>query len=108
MVPGDGAQLVIGGLIGSSRTSYFYLTEERIGADEARRLGMVHEIHPREALLARAREMARGFARRPAAVLAYSKAALRLRDRRAFHEQLSHGLAIQGLGLYAAGLSRPE
>ena len=108
MVPGDGAQLVLGNLLGSSRTSYFYLTEERIGAAEAHRLGVVHEIHAREALLPRARELARSLAEKPAAVLAYSKAALRLRDRRSFHEDLSHGMAIQGLGLYAAGLSGPE
>lgn len=108
MVPGDGAQLVISDLIGSSRTSYFYLTEERISAKEAHRLGMVHEILPREYLLTRARELAVGFAQKPAAVLAFSKAALRLRARRSFHQDLSHSMAIEGLALYAAGLSGAE
>lgn len=108
MVPGDGAQLIMADLIGSTRTSYFYLTEERMPAPEAHRLGVVHEIHPREALLSRARELARGLAQRPQAMLAYSKSVLRLRDRQAFHQDLSHGMAIEGLALYAAGMSGSE
>lgn len=108
MVPGDGAQLIMGARLGPSRANYFYLTGERIGAEEARRLGMVHEIHPRETLLSRAHELAKSLAGKPAAVLAYTKAALRLRERRNFHQDLSHGLAIEGLALYAAGLSGPE
>ena len=108
MVPGDGAQLIMGARLGSSRANYFYLTSEHIRADEAHRLGMVHEIHPREILLSRAHELAKGLAEKPAAVLTYTKAALRLRERRNFHQDLSQGLAIEGLALYAAGLSGPE
>jgi enoyl-CoA hydratase/carnithine racemase len=108
VVPGDGVQLVWGTLLGSSRANYFLLTGERIGADEAKRLGAVHEILPREELLTRAHELARGLAERPAAVLTYSKAALRIRDRRNFREDLSHSLSLEGLGLHALGYHRPE
>jgi enoyl-CoA hydratase/carnithine racemase len=108
MAPGDGAQLVIADLIGPTRTSYFYLTEQRLSAAECQRLGVVHEIHSRETLLARARELAADLARRPAATLSYSKAVLRLRDRRNFHEDLSHGMALEGLALYATDMSGPE
>lgn len=108
MVPGDGAQLLFADLMGSSRATYFYLTHERIGVEEARRLGMVHEIHPHEVVLERARELARGLSEKPAAALAYSKAALRLRMRHHFHHNLSHTMALQGLAMYAAGLSGPE
>jgi len=108
MVPGDGAQLVMAGRLGSSRRNYFYLTSEHIGADEGRRLGFVHEIHPRTALLARAHEIAEGLAKRPAAALAFTKAALRLRERRHFHQELSMGMALEGNALYALGLSGPE
>lgn len=108
MPPGDGAQLVIGDLIGTTRTSYFYLTEERMPAAEAQRLGVVHELLERDALLPRAHALARDLAARPAATLAYSKAVLRLRDRRNFHEDLSHGMAMEGLGIYAADMAGPE
>lgn len=106
MVPGDGAQLVMQRLIGSSRMRYFYLSQQRIGAAEAERLGFVHERMARDALLPRARELARSLASRPAATLAFSKAALRMRDRRSFHRDLSHSMAIEGLAV-AASLSGP-
>lgn len=108
VVPGDGVQLVWGAILGSSRANYFFLTGEGIGADEAKRLGAVHEIHPRNTLLGRARELARTLADKPAAVLTYTKAALRVRDRRHFREDLSHSLALQGLALNALGYAKPE
>jgi enoyl-CoA hydratase/carnithine racemase len=108
VVPGDGAQLVWGSVLGSSRTNYFFLTGERIAADEAKRLGAVHEIHPREALLERARDLARGLTKRHSATLSYTKAALRLRDRRFFSQDLSHGLSLKGLAMHAAGFRGSE
>lgn len=108
VVPGDGVHLVWSGIIGTSRATYFCLTGERLGAEEAKRLGAVHEILPREDLLPRARALARGFAEKPAAVLAYTKAALRLRDRRNFQEYLSHSLSLEGLGMHAMGFVGPE
>ena len=102
MVPGDGAQLIMQRLIGSSRMRYFYLSQQRIGAAEAERLGFVHESMARDALLPRARELARRIANRPAAMLALSKSALRTRDRRSFHRDLSHSMAIEGLAVAAS------
>ena len=101
MVPGDGAQLIMQRLIGSSRMRYFYLSQQRIGAADAERLGFVHESMTRDALLPRARELARSIATRPAAMLALSKSALRMRDRRSFHRDLSHSMAIEGLAVVA-------
>ena len=108
VVPGDGAQIVWGAILGSSRASYFFLTGERLGAEEAKRLGAVHEIHPREALLERARELARGLVKRHSATLTYTKAALRLRDRRFFSQDLSHGLSLKGLAMHAVGFRGAE
>jgi len=108
VVPGDGVQIVWGSILGSSRANYFFLTAERIGAEEAKRLGAVHEIVSREALLGRAHTLAEGLAERPAAVLTYTKAALRIRDRRYFREDLSHGLSLEGLGMHALGYRGPE
>lgn len=108
VVPGDGVQLVWGTLLGSSRANYFFLTNQRLSAEDAKQVGAVHEIHPRDELLTRARELARTLAEKPTATLTYSKAALRLRDRRDFREDLSHSLALQGLALNALGYSKPE
>lgn len=108
VVPGDGAYLVWSRILGPSRANYFFLTGQRIGAEEAKRLGAVHEIHPHDTLLSRAHELAKGLVEKPAAVLTYTKAALRVTDRRNFREDLSHSLSLQGLGMYALGYHRPE
>lgn len=108
IVPGDGVQLVWQTLLGASRANYFFLTNQKLSADEAKSVGAVHEIVARDQLLTRARELARTLAEKSAAVLAYSKAALRLRDRRDFREDLSHSLALQGLALNALGYLKPE
>lgn len=108
VVPGDGVHLVWSSILGTSRATYFCLTGEKINAEEAKRLGAVHEIHSRENLLPRARELAAELAARPVPVLAYTKAALRVRDRRNFHQDLSHSLSLQGLGMHATGFVGPE
>lgn len=108
VVPGDGVHLVWSSIIGRSRATYFCLTGERLSAERAKELGAVHEIHGQADLLPRARELARGLAARPAATLAYSKAALRLRDRRNFRQDLSHSLSLQGLGMHATGFAGRE
>lgn len=108
VVPGDGVHLVWSGILGRSRATYFCLTGERLGAEEARRRGAVHEVIERDQLLPRARELAREIATKPAAMLTYTKAALRLRDRRNFRQDLSHSLALQGLAMHGTGFKGPE
>lgn len=103
VVPGDGVHLVWPELLGPTRGRYFLLTGTEIDAEEALRLGVVHEIHSRAALSARAWELARDMARQPLAVLRYTRAALNMRWRRAVADDLSHGLAVEGLGQYAQG-----
>jgi enoyl-CoA hydratase/carnithine racemase len=108
VAPGDGVHLVWSAILGRSRATYFCLTGERLAAEEALRLGAVHEVVPSDQLLPRARELARQIAEKPAAMLAYTKAALRVRDRRNFRQDLSHSLALQGLGMHATGFKGPE
>jgi len=108
IVPGDGVNLVWGNLLGPSRAGYFLLTGASIGAEEGLRLGFVHEIHPRAQLISRAREIARSFAEKSPAVVAYTRSVLRMRERRGFREDLSHGLGIEGLAQHALGLRGPE
>jgi enoyl-CoA hydratase/carnithine racemase len=108
IAPADGVQLVWQRLLGPTRASYFLLTGERLPAAEALRLGIVHEVVPRPELLPRARALAQSIAAKPASLIAYTKAALRLRERRDFAVDLSHSLAIEGLGAHALGLRGPE
>lgn len=108
IVPGDGVQLVWGNLLGSRRAGYFFLTNERLGASEAQRLGVVHEIHAQGDLLARARSIASDLAQNSAALLTYTKAALRIQERRNFHHDMSHSISIEGLGIYTSGMRKAE
>lgn len=98
-VPGDGAHIIWPMLIGMSRAKYFLLTGEQIGAEEARRLGAVHEVLPLDGLLDRAWEHARDIARRPVLSNRYTRAVMNLELRRQLHEHLSHGLALEGLAV---------
>jgi enoyl-CoA hydratase/carnithine racemase len=103
IVPADGVHIVWPRLLGPSRGTYFLLTGAELDVHEALRLGVVHEIHPRDKLLARAHEIAAPIAALPIETLMYTRAALRAADRRFFSEHLSHGLALEGLDMYVTG-----
>jgi enoyl-CoA hydratase/carnithine racemase len=102
VVPGDGIQVVWQQILGPSRASYFLLTGAEISCDEALRIGMVHEVHPREVIMSRANELAAPMAGLPREVLAYTRASLRLTQRRTFSDAVSHGLALAGIGKHAS------
>jgi enoyl-CoA hydratase/carnithine racemase len=108
IVPGDGAHTVWAQRLGISRASYYHLTGAILSAEDAERFGAVHEIHPRELLMERARAIAANIGARPAPVLAYTRSALRMEERRHFAETVSHGMAVQGLALYATGKRPPD
>jgi enoyl-CoA hydratase/carnithine racemase len=106
-VPGDGVHVVWASLLGPSRSRYFLISGSAIGAEEARTLGFVHEIHEAAALYARAWELAEELAAHGLPVLRYMKAALSIPLRRDFDDALSHGLALQGGGHWAKGGLEP-
>jgi 6-oxocamphor hydrolase len=106
-VPGDGVHIVWASLLGPSRSRYFLITGAAIGAEEARTLGFVHEIHEADALYDRAWELAEELAQHSLPVLRYMKAALSIPLRRDFNDALSHGLALQGGGHWAKGGIKP-
>jgi enoyl-CoA hydratase/carnithine racemase len=106
-VPGDGVHVVWASLLGPSRSRYFLLTGQGIGAEEARTLGFVHEIHDEDAIHGRAWALAEEFAANSLPILRYTKAALSIPLRRHFDDALSHGLAVQGCGHWAKGGIKP-
>lgn len=98
-VPGDGVHVVWPMLLGPNRGRYFLLTGERIGAEEAQRLGVVGEVVAPEALLDRAREHARRLAALPTAMLRHTRSLLVRELRRRMFDELSSGLAHEGLAI---------
>ncbi|GIX30847.1 MAG: crotonase [Porticoccaceae bacterium] len=97
VVPGDGVHWVWPMLLGPNRARYFLLTGERIGAEEARRLGFVAEVLPAEQLLPRARELAKGLAQRPTQVLRHTRQLFTAPLKRRLREEQELGLALEAL-----------
>ena len=102
-VPGDGVHVVWPMLLGPNRGRFFLLTGERIGADEAKRLGMVGDVVPVGELMAKAREHAAKLAALPAPMLRHTRAILIRELRRRMIDELSAGLAHEGLGMLSGG-----
>ena len=99
-VPGDGVHLVWPLLLGMNRGRHFLLTGKKFDAREAEQLGLVAEVLPRDALLARAWEIARDLARQPDITLRYTRVAITQLLRKVLQDQLPHGLALEGLGAW--------
>ena len=101
IVPGDGVHIVWPAVLGPSRGRHFLLTGHKLSADEALRLGVVSEIHAREALLARAIEMATQLAQLPALAARYSRVLFTQPYRRLLADDAGYGLALEGLSAAA-------
>ncbi len=99
VVPGDGVHTVWPMLLGPNRGRYFLLTGERIGAEEALRLGVVGEVLGADALLPRARALAGQLAQLPLLTLRHTRAVLVRELRRRMFDELSAGLALEGLAI---------
>jgi enoyl-CoA hydratase/carnithine racemase len=95
IVPGDGLHIVWPELLGANRGRYFLMTGQKIYAEEARELGVVAEVMPRDKLEARAKAIAADLARRDHIMLRHTRALLVHRWRKLVAEKLL-------LGLYAA------
>ena len=93
MVPGDGQHVLWPALIGHTRARYLLLTGQQLPARQALEWGAVNEVLPRERLLDRAWELARELAKRPPLTLRYSRLLFTQPLKRAFLDDLSHGLA---------------
>jgi enoyl-CoA hydratase/carnithine racemase len=93
MVPGDGQHVLWPRLIGPNRARYLLLTGSKLPAQQALEWGAVNEVHPKEKLLDRAWELARDLARRPPLTLRYTRLLFTQDLKRAFLDELAHGLA---------------
>ncbi|HEU0022551.1 MAG TPA: enoyl-CoA hydratase/isomerase family protein [Dehalococcoidia bacterium] len=98
LIPGDGMHIVYPLLMGMNRGRYFLLTGQKLSAQEAKDLGLVSEVLPRERLMSRAWELAEQLAQQPALVLRYSRVLLTQHIKHLMHDLLGYGLALEGLG----------
>jgi len=101
-VPGDGVHVIWPMLLGPNRGRYFLLTGERIGAQEAKQLGVVGEVLPAEELLPRARALGAQLAQLPTPILRYTRQVLVHDLRCRMMNGLGSGLAHEALGSMTA------
>ena len=97
IAPNDGIHLLWPEIIGSIRGRYFILTGQKIGAEEARQLGVVNEIVAPDALLARAHALAAAIAAQPPLTTKYTRIGFTQRLRRLIDEGIGYGLALEGI-----------
>jgi enoyl-CoA hydratase/carnithine racemase len=93
MVPGDGQHVIWPAIIGRNRARYLLLTGKKLSAREALEWGAVSEVLPKDRLLDRAWELARELAKRPPLTLRYTRMLFTQDLKRAFLDELGHGLA---------------
>jgi len=99
LVPGDGVHVVFPMVMGLNRGRYFLLTGQSISAAEAKEIGVVNEILPREELLPRAWEHARNIMKLPELNRRYTRILITEMLRRQMNDILPYGLALEGLAL---------
>jgi enoyl-CoA hydratase/carnithine racemase len=115
MVPGDGQHVVWPLLVGPNRARYLLLTGYKLSATEAREWGAVNEVLPKDTLLDRAWEIAHDLAMRPPIALRNTRHLLSQNLKRAFLNELDHGLQAEmwaqrqffPFGAGMQGLDRP-
>lgn len=99
-VPGDGVHILWPLLLGANRGRQFLMMGTKLDAEEALRLGVVAEVHPKDRVLERAWEIARTFTTQADMTLRYTRVALTHRLRRAFADDIGYGLALEGLAAH--------
>jgi enoyl-CoA hydratase/carnithine racemase len=95
--PGDGIGIIYTMLLGLNRARYFMLTGQIIGAGEAKELGLVSELMPREKLLPRAWELAEQMAQKNDLLLRYTRVTLVQPLKKWMEQEVMYHLALESL-----------
>jgi enoyl-CoA hydratase/carnithine racemase len=96
-VPGDGINVVYTMLMGLNRARYLMLTGQVMSAEQAREIGMVSELMPREQLLPRAWELAEQLAKKPDLLLRYTRIVLTHPLKMRMQEGIKYFLSMETL-----------
>ena len=96
LIPGDGGAWFLQRLIGYQQAFELTLSGRIITAAEARTLGIVLEVVEPEQLMARARELATGFARQPPRALRLAKRLMKVAQRMELKDFLDLCASFQG------------
>jgi enoyl-CoA hydratase/carnithine racemase len=92
-VPGDGQHVIWSEIVGHNRARYLLITGKQLTAREALEWGAVAEVLPKAEVLDRAWELAYELVKRPPLVLRYTRQLFAQKLKRAFLNDLGHGLA---------------
>ncbi|OLT30777.1 enoyl-CoA hydratase [Actinomadura sp. CNU-125] len=92
-VPGDGQHVIWNHIVGPNRARYLLLTGKQLSAQEAMEWGAVNEVLPKDQVLDRAWELARELVKKPPLVLRYTRQLFTQNLKRAYLDELGHGLA---------------
>jgi len=96
-VPGDGINIVYTMLLGLNRARYFMLTGQVLSAAEAKDLGLVAEVLPRDRLLPRAWELAEKISQKNDLLLRYTRVVMTEPLRKWMEESVMYHLALEAL-----------
>jgi enoyl-CoA hydratase/carnithine racemase len=96
-VPGDGLNMVYTMLLGLNRARYFMFMGQILSAEEAKDLGLVSEIHPRDRLLKRAWEIAERLSKKNDLLLRYTRVVLTEPLRKWVEESVVYHLGMEAL-----------
>lgn len=96
-VPGDGINVIYTMLLGINRARYFMLTGQVLSAREAKDLGLVSEVMPRDKLLGRAWELALQLAQQPDLLLRHTRIVLTHPLKRQMEEGIQSFVALEAL-----------
>ena len=97
LIPGDGGAWFLQRLIGYQQAFELTLSGRIINATEAKALGIVLEVVEPAQLMARARELAAGFARQPPRAVRLTKRLMKMAQRMELKDFLDLSAAFQGL-----------
>jgi enoyl-CoA hydratase/carnithine racemase len=104
LVAGDGVFAVTSLLMGHNRARYFHMMGETLNTAAAKNMGLISEILPREAVLARAWEIARMLIRKPPLALRYQRLVFIHPLKQRLLEVLGYSLALEGLAASSGGM----
>ena len=102
-MPGDGINVVYTMLMGLNRARYLMLTGQVLTAAEAKDIGLVAELMPREKLLPRAWQLAEQLAKKSDMLLRYTRMVLTHPLRKQLDEGLQYFLALEALSTLDKG-----